>query len=75
MQAALASVPIILLREVVRSTLGNVFDYKGQIIFCRPIFKSNAGVLYIVKNGSSFIMSKRISVIPDNWHFNSSFVL
>ena len=38
--AALASIPIILLCKVVRSTLGNVVNYRGKINFCRPIFES-----------------------------------
>ena len=47
--AALASIPIILLCKVVRSTLGNVVNYRGQIDFCLPIFESKAGVFYNVK--------------------------
>ena len=41
------------------------------------MFATIAGVFYNVKNGSSFNLpkSQKISVIVENWHFNSRFVL
>ena len=58
--------------------VGLVVYYAGGNMGCQVFNREiQAGVFCNVKNRSSFITSKvcqRISVIPENWRFNSRFV-